>query len=177
MADFLVELFRRYGLWILPVVALLLTMIWGLTHWTAQAGERVSVLWGLVEYTKDRSGKFDNETATRQVDCTEPLHDLTDQNQDLVAKIDQCTADLRTLTTTSGLEQVPGTEVRRDDIQSHLQALTNRDQTLKRYETNFSFKLFYSNSRLAATVAQSIPPFSGKRDALSTLLFRRSYKR
>jgi hypothetical protein len=40
-----------YGV-ILPVAVLIFIGIWGFTHWTAQDCERVSVWWGLVEYTK-----------------------------------------------------------------------------------------------------------------------------
>jgi hypothetical protein len=40
-----------YGV-ILPVAVVIFIGIWGFTHWTAQDCERVSVWWGLVEYTK-----------------------------------------------------------------------------------------------------------------------------
>ena len=53
MPDIFQHLLAKLGLW--RLFALLLaavTIIWGLAHWNAQPGKEVSVLWGLVSYTK-----------------------------------------------------------------------------------------------------------------------------
>jgi hypothetical protein len=52
MADFLVELFRKLGIWILPGILAFGVLIWLIAHQTAEPGGKVSVLWGMVEYTK-----------------------------------------------------------------------------------------------------------------------------
>lgn len=52
MDEFLTSLFSRYGVYALVGSALLAFLVWWLAHTNAAPGTRVSVLWGLVEYTK-----------------------------------------------------------------------------------------------------------------------------
>jgi len=49
------ELLRRYGIW--AIVALLVTgsTVWFVAHYQAQPGGKVSIIWGMVEYTKSES--------------------------------------------------------------------------------------------------------------------------
>jgi len=52
MTDLVTELFRKYGLYAIVVAIVGALCIWGLAHWAASPGSEVSVLWGLVRYTK-----------------------------------------------------------------------------------------------------------------------------
>jgi hypothetical protein len=51
--DFLIKLIRDLGyIVILPAAVVLFAGVWGLAHWNAQPCERVSVWWGMVDYSK-----------------------------------------------------------------------------------------------------------------------------
>ncbi len=52
MRDLGSEIFRRYGPWALLAAALISICIWLLAHNIAAPGGQVSVLWGLIQYTK-----------------------------------------------------------------------------------------------------------------------------
>ena len=52
MSNLFVELFKKYGLWLIISILVASSLIWILAHFTAKQGTNVSVLWGLVEYTK-----------------------------------------------------------------------------------------------------------------------------
>lgn len=56
MDQFLARLLDKYGLF-RTIIAILIGFfsLWGLAHFTAAPGGNVSVLWGLVEYTKNKS--------------------------------------------------------------------------------------------------------------------------
>jgi hypothetical protein len=43
---------RRYGPWLLSVVAAVVAATWAAAHFSAAPGSRVSIAWGLVEYNK-----------------------------------------------------------------------------------------------------------------------------
>jgi len=46
------EIFRRYGPWALLAAAVISSCVWVLAHYVAAPGGQVSVLWGLIQYTK-----------------------------------------------------------------------------------------------------------------------------
>lgn len=52
MDRLLADVVLRYGLRSLPFVVLAAAVVWGVTHRLAAPGQDVSVLWGLVKYTK-----------------------------------------------------------------------------------------------------------------------------
>lgn len=52
MEKLIIELIKRFGLWIMLVLMLAGGLVWGIAHFNAKAGEKVSVLWGMVEYYK-----------------------------------------------------------------------------------------------------------------------------
>ncbi len=51
------DILETFGMWTLPGALLGVVIIWGVTHLLAQPGEPVSVLWGLVTYTKGGSSR------------------------------------------------------------------------------------------------------------------------
>ena len=59
MSDLIDKLIKLFGRWIILVLVLLGVLIgvsiWTIAHLTAEDGKRVSVLWGMVEYTKGKS--------------------------------------------------------------------------------------------------------------------------
>ena len=127
--SFLKWLFKEYGLLKLLAISLVvLALIWGVAHWTAGLGERVSVLWGLVEYTKGTPSQ------------SAPPPPLTDN--DCPQRRDQCEAELSASFPISDIEQATGQTLSRDEIPVHLRRLADRDRTLNGYESNFAFKLF-----------------------------------
>jgi hypothetical protein len=52
MSDIVADIFRKYGTLAIVVTIVLTLSIWGLAHRAASPGTEVSVLWGLVKYTK-----------------------------------------------------------------------------------------------------------------------------
>jgi len=52
MWEFLAQLIKKIGRAAIPGLLLVIVGVWVLAHLLATPGERVSVLWGLVEYTK-----------------------------------------------------------------------------------------------------------------------------
>lgn len=57
------EIFGRYGLAAILFIVVAAGALWVLAHQLSAPGERVSVLWGLVEYTKDET----NESSVKSV--------------------------------------------------------------------------------------------------------------
>jgi hypothetical protein len=55
MKDLPDQLFRHFGLKAVVAIVIAGMVIWTLAHWSAAPGRSVSVLWGLVEYTKSSS--------------------------------------------------------------------------------------------------------------------------
>lgn len=52
MSDVWTEIFKKYGTAAIVFAIIASLSIWGLAHWAASPGSEVSVLWGLVKYTK-----------------------------------------------------------------------------------------------------------------------------
>ncbi len=127
--SFLKWLFKEYGLLKLLVISLVvLALIWGVAHWTAGPGERVSVLWGLVEYTKG--------TPLQQA-VTSPLPE-----NDCPQRLGRCESELSASFPISEIERAIDKTMIRDEIPVQLRSLAERDRKLKGYESNFAFKLF-----------------------------------
>lgn len=59
MENLIIVLIKRFGIRIMWVLMLVIMMagglVWGIAHFNAKAGEKVSVLWGMVEYIKGGS--------------------------------------------------------------------------------------------------------------------------
>ena len=69
MGDLASDLFKRYGLRALGAAAVAVVLIWVVAHYTAAPGGNVSVLWGLVQYTKS------SVSATASVSAEPDLED------------------------------------------------------------------------------------------------------
>ena len=52
MGDILTESLKKYGIKFVISAIVFAIAIWALAHWTAAPGNEISVLWGLVKYTK-----------------------------------------------------------------------------------------------------------------------------
>lgn len=52
MSDFVAEVLKRYGVVAILIALVAACAVWGLAHTVAAPGSEVSVLWGLVKYTK-----------------------------------------------------------------------------------------------------------------------------
>ena len=52
MREVIAALIGWFGPGVIVAVIVLGSIVWSVTHWTAQQGETVSVFWGMVEYTK-----------------------------------------------------------------------------------------------------------------------------
>ena len=72
MKEIVNAILHKYGLWALSLVIL---FIWGLAHWTASPGTPVSVLWGLVEYTKSTAQIDLPDTKKKYSDRTSSIPD------------------------------------------------------------------------------------------------------
>ena len=55
MDSFLSHLSAKYGWRLLVAGSVLVTIVWAITHFASDPGEKVSVLWGMVEYTKGKT--------------------------------------------------------------------------------------------------------------------------
>lgn len=77
MEDLLKYLLNKWGIKSIIYVILITLIIWGLAHLAAAPGEKISVLWGLVEYTKSCS-----ENCIQTTDSESKTTELkTDNNQ------------------------------------------------------------------------------------------------
>ncbi|MEA2083449.1 MAG: hypothetical protein U9O82_04240 [Thermodesulfobacteriota bacterium] len=54
MRNLIDDLTKRFGLWAILVLLLLGALVWVIAHSQAKPGEKVSILWGMVEYTKGK---------------------------------------------------------------------------------------------------------------------------
>lgn len=68
MSDVASEIFKKYGVMAIIAALLLAFSIWGLAHIAASPGTEVSVLWGLVKYTKPANF----QTANSYSSATQP---------------------------------------------------------------------------------------------------------
>lgn len=59
MKEFTESVLNKYGLKAVVVVILAVVVVWFLAHFTAERGTKVSVFWGLVQYTKSISSPVD----------------------------------------------------------------------------------------------------------------------
>ncbi len=57
MRDLVSEILKKYGTPAVIFAVVASVIIWFLAHWTAAPGKEVSVLWGLVKYTKQTRTK------------------------------------------------------------------------------------------------------------------------
>lgn len=55
MDNIMTELMRRYGMWVIPALLVAGATVWFVAHYQAEPGDEVSILWGMVEYTKSKS--------------------------------------------------------------------------------------------------------------------------
>lgn len=59
MSSLITELMERYGVWIITimttVVVVIGALVWLFTHLNAEPGEKVSVFWEMIKYTKSKS--------------------------------------------------------------------------------------------------------------------------
>jgi hypothetical protein len=90
-----IEIFRKYGIEAIVTVILIAFFIWGLEHWAASPGTEVSVLWGLVKYTKspeDHTIHEENKTASVHIDNIKPsimlFNDITSE-MDSIGTVDK----------------------------------------------------------------------------------------
>ena len=76
--DFLSQLIQKFGYGILALFLIFVVLVWPITHWTAQPGGRVSILWGMVEYTKGEkelsqdSSKQDGDLGSSDTSNSDP---------------------------------------------------------------------------------------------------------
>jgi hypothetical protein len=54
MQDLITELIRRWP-WVIVASILMAVSVWLIAHLNAEPGEKISVLWGMVEYTEGKS--------------------------------------------------------------------------------------------------------------------------
>lgn len=55
MDKIITELMRRYGIWVIFFLSVAVAAVWFVAHSQATPGDKVSILWGMVEYTKSKS--------------------------------------------------------------------------------------------------------------------------
>ncbi len=55
MDNIITELMRRYGIWAILALLVVGTTVWFVAHYQAEPGDELSILWGMVEYTKSKS--------------------------------------------------------------------------------------------------------------------------
>lgn len=60
MQEIFIQLIKTFGLWITLVLIMLGVLIWYIVHLKAEPGGKVSIFWGMVEYTKGKSNSERN---------------------------------------------------------------------------------------------------------------------
>ncbi len=86
MSDVASEIFKKYGALAIIVALFVASSIWGLAHIAASPGTEVSVLWGLVKYTKPANVQTANShsSATQQQSKKEEPASKKEQVSDLL---------------------------------------------------------------------------------------------
>jgi hypothetical protein len=87
MGDLGSEIFKKYGVSAIVFAVVVGLIIWLLAHWTAAPGKEVSILWGLVRYTKT-SQVPTGETVKKNTDQVEPQEDKREIYQPKLTPID-----------------------------------------------------------------------------------------
>jgi len=64
--NLIAELTKRFGLWAILALILAGALVWVIAHSQAKPGEKVSILWGMVEYTKGKSQPGLESTYTKK---------------------------------------------------------------------------------------------------------------
>jgi hypothetical protein len=54
MADLIINLLERFGLWVIPILILAASFVWIVTHLNTEPGGKVSVFWKMIEYIKSK---------------------------------------------------------------------------------------------------------------------------
>src|SRR5437762_1382880 len=71
------EIYRRYGIAALIAVAAGFVLIWIVAHYTAAPGGNVSILWGVVQYTKRQPSPSQQSSVPQAVGQSDVVaHDL-----------------------------------------------------------------------------------------------------
>lgn len=52
MSDFLREIVKKLGIYAAPTFVVFFALVWAVVHLTAKPGDKISVLWGMLDYTK-----------------------------------------------------------------------------------------------------------------------------
>jgi hypothetical protein len=55
MDNIVTELLKRYGTWAILALVITGATVWAVAHYQAKPGNKVSILWGMVEYTKSKT--------------------------------------------------------------------------------------------------------------------------
>jgi hypothetical protein len=75
MDNIIIELMKRYGIWAILALSVTGATVWFVAHSQAKPGDKVSILWGMVEYTKSKSQTERNsiDSEKDQPPITKPL--------------------------------------------------------------------------------------------------------
>ena len=97
MNNIITELIKRYGIWAILALALAGTTIWVVAHSQAKPGDKVSILWGMVEYTKSKSQTERKSIHAEKVQpsITKPLKATYQPSTITKVEIDDITLELQ----------------------------------------------------------------------------------
>lgn len=87
------EIVRRYGLWPLLGAIPFALVIWAMCHWFASPGTKVSILWGLAEYTKHSVARSSKDPVVDRTSAGEDVVDPKSTTASELAGIDDVSGD------------------------------------------------------------------------------------
>lgn len=125
MFDLISKIFNKYGITSIILAIIIVAVIWIVAHFNAAPGKEISVLWGLVKYTKnddntiktnilitqDNAYNESTENKINNIDSLPPVslfikHDITKINEKSTLDSLRTTRKLRKLSTTESGKKV-----------------------------------------------------------------------
>ncbi len=78
MQDLIALLIKRFGPWVILALILVGVAVWFIAHLNAEPGEKISLFWGMVEYTKGKTQSEPKvEIKSKQEQKSEPLPEVS----------------------------------------------------------------------------------------------------
>jgi len=87
MSDLLTKLYTRFGMIVIIGAFLIVVLIWYFVHLMSPPGERISVLWGLVEYTKQPREPTNNNAIQNKVKKIDEKKTVMDEKKTVMKDV------------------------------------------------------------------------------------------
>lgn len=149
MSDFGTEVLKRYGATAIVFALISAAVIWGFAHLVAAPGSEVSILWGLVKYTKQAAQIVVASTRINPSRSGEPTHPIPEVPQSPIRELtNQMTTLQRQLNDTAQVRDVAIKQ--NEDLQLQMKAILKERDGAKRERDEKSTQLTKLESQMKA---------------------------